>query len=162
MDPYHFTDITDRIKKRQEAFDQELNSNSERADLLLITNNVEASVRDIYEFLMGNKERRFDRRKEILKILREKNLLNDNLREDLRLFFEIRDQFAHNMIIDDANREAEKNLEQTSFVKLRANEDPQWENRSTREKIIRVYNALMPELFNQWNTAVIDDATNTE
>lgn len=159
MDPYHRIDILDRIRNRQEAFDKELDSNSDRADLLLITNNVEASVKDIYEFLKEDPNARRHSRKEILKELRNKDYLNDNLREDLRLFFEIRDQYAHNMIIDDAHEEAEKLLAQTTFVKLRSKEDPDWKYKKIREKIIRVYNALMPTLLNQWNSVVIDNAS---
>ncbi len=158
MDPYHYVNIIDNIKKRQEAFDAELDSDTDRADVLLLTNNVDASIKDIYEFLKKDPKVRRHFRKDILKELNKEGYLNDNLRDDVRLFLEIRDLYAHNLIIDDVHEESEKLLAQTRFVKHRIKNDKYWETKKIREKIIRVYNALMLELFNQWNSIVIDEA----
>jgi hypothetical protein len=159
MDPYHYVDIVDNIRKRREAFDAELDSNTDRADVLLLTNNVDASIKDIYEFLKKDPKARRQFRKDILKELNKEGYLNDNLREDVRLFLEIRDLYAHNLIIDDVHEESEKLLAQTRFVKHRIKNDKYWKAKKIREKIVRVYNELMPELLNQWNSIVIDEAS---
>lgn len=156
LDLYHHIDLLDRIRKRAEDFDKELDSQSHRADLLLLTNNVEASVKDLYEAIIGNNDARRHRRPQILDKLQELGYVEDNLREDLELFFSIRDEYAHTMGIDNAHRNAEELLAKTSYVKLRSKGYRSWDTMGTRSKIVRVYNALMPTLLRQWNDVMVD------
>ena len=132
------TEITNELEK----------SSSVRAEALMLTNYVENILKDCMVLLIGSKKARDMKRENILDILKEKKLLEQNMVEDVKKIFKIRDQFGHTMRLSLIVERIEPIIEKMEIVKLIKEQDATWDTWKIDEKVVGISFRIIGELQN--------------
>ena len=90
--------MDERKLVRQEVYEEfKMDIDSFRAAGLIFTNYVENVCKNIVVYLEKNEKRRGLKRDRILKILKQNNVIDKEVEDDLKSVFDIRDEFGHTM-----------------------------------------------------------------
>lgn len=130
LDDREIFDEEELVKQRKIILDEFMkeidDSSSFRAELLLLTNYVENVLKDLIVYLTKSLKARNIKRETINEILFERNIITDEIFDDVKRIFKIRDQFGHTLRISQIKERTEPILGKmnTSIQMIEA--DPEW------------------------------------
>jgi len=94
---------------------EEINKNiGLRTEIFLLTNYVENLVKDCIVLLTRSEKARGISRNVILEILKEKEIINQEIFDDLKKIYQIRDQYGHSMRLSLAEKRIKPIVESMS------------------------------------------------
>jgi len=154
--------ITERHLVSGEITQEFNDTTSLRAEGLLLTNYVDNLLKDCIVYLFRSKESRGIDRKLIVRILHEKGIINDALRDDIRRIFDIRDQYGHTMRRTLIAERVEPILERMEVTKELKKLNPTWDTFETMEKLSKISISIISELEDAFSRMNIDNALEKE
>jgi len=156
--------IKQTIKERQNRtneFLHELNSSKDpRTKILLLGNYVDSLVKDLIQLIVDSKKARSIPRRHIREILKDLNIIDDDLYQDLKKIEDIRDYYGHH-ILSKANEESEKLITTLNIVnKILVKKYPKWNEYNTSKKMTEIAKRVVGELVAQISNMITNKLNN--
>lgn len=127
-------------------------TNSPRVEILLLTNFAESIFKDFFEFELETEEARDIPRHYMMKIIKDRHWLSDDLAHDVEVIFSIRDTYAHWLSLDEANKRVETELlPKIKYVKTKPNQFLYNDRLSLLEKIVLVSDFVTANLITEFD-----------
>jgi len=145
-------DEAEFLRKKKDEFEEVVaelrENNSLRAESLILTNFIESVLKDIMEYDLQTKYARKISRQIIVDILYDKGILNEELKNDIKRIFNIRDLYGHNLSIPELQIEVEKIIATMNVTVALKGKIVVWDKLLANEQLSRVAIKIIPELDN--------------